>query len=63
MSAQARHSGPGPSMTSRSPVPEHSAQAQSLSGMTTTRSGGRLWRSADRRRFASDSAGEAQCAR
>src|SRR5271165_580842 len=34
------HSGPTSSIVSRSPVPLHRAHTQSLTGMTTTRSGG-----------------------
>src|SRR5271169_7152208 len=34
------HSGPASSIVSRSPEPAHRAHTQSLTGMTTTRSGG-----------------------
>ena len=44
-SAQSRHSGPGSSMNSRSPVPPHDVHVHSLIGEITTRSGGRLCRS------------------
>jgi hypothetical protein len=63
MSAQARHSGPGCSMISSSPVPSQAAHLQSRTGEITTSSGGLLWRSASLSRLRSDSRGETQCVR
>ena len=50
-------------MNRNSPVPEHDVQVHSRIAKTTTRSGGFAWRSASRRRFASESSGETQWVR
>lgn len=63
MSAQRMHSGPGPSISSRLPVPPHAVQAQSLIGAMTMSWGGLLCRSIRRSRLLADSSGETQCVR
>ena len=60
MSAHRKHTGPASSIIRSPPVPAHAVQVQSLTGETTTRSGGRLWRSASRLRADSDRPGDNQ---
>ena len=58
------HTGPPSSMINQPPCSfPHTEHVKSLSGETTTSSGGRLRRSANLAHFRSDSSGETQCVR